>query len=324
MKVDSLDNQLLIGSPEGVITDGQVPMRICKNIFDGITVARCKEYQVVWVVYAALSEPRSQALQAIVSVCPDVPVILLVQMADEPQVREIIRSNPWAYGLNYLICPLTLMDLMYDSPEMHTAVDEDDLVERIRQLEILVMQDDMTGLKNRRYLRRFLPAILQQAHLNQSKVTLLLFDIDNFKHYNDTYGHSVGDDVLRQTAELMQRCCRTQDVVARLGGDEFAVVFWNTASLNDEKIQVRDRRHTHQNHPREAVFMSERFRREMSEKTFDLLGEKGKGRLTISGGMATFPEDAQTAESLFECADQAMLEAKRSGKNRITLVGEPT
>jgi diguanylate cyclase (GGDEF)-like protein len=69
--------------------------------------------------------------------------------------------------------------------------------------------------------------------------------------------------------------------------------------------------------------MAERFRREMSAASFDVLGPKGKGSLTISGGLATFPTDAVNAESLFEKADEAMFEAKRSGKNRLYLVGRP-
>lgn len=316
----SLENQLLIGSAKGVFLDESVPMKRCKTVFEGITLACGQDCGAIWVVNSILPHPRSQALEALVSACPGTPIILLIEMKDEPAVRSVIQSNRWAYGIRYYICPLRLTDL---AGEKHQGiVSPDDLQERICQLELLVMQDDLTGLKNRRYLRSFLPAILEHAETNQSQVTLLLFDIDNFKHYNDTYGHSVGDSVLCQTAELMRRCCRSQDVVVRIGGDEFAVIFWDTSS-KDSGGNREDRRKAHQDHPREAVFMSERFCREMSEKVFDLLGEKGKGRLTISGGLATFPSDARSSDLLFEKADQAMLEAKRSGKNRITLVGEP-
>ncbi|MHC4292062.1 MAG: GGDEF domain-containing protein, partial [Planctomycetota bacterium] len=195
---------------------------------------------------------------------------------------------------------------------------------RIEELETLVVQDDLTGLKNRRYLRQFLPLILQKAKANQCQVTLLLFDIDDFKHYNDSYGHSIGDDVLRQTAKLICLCCRNQDVVTRLGGDEFAVIFWDVPGEQTQTAQsISDRRKSSLGHPRQTVFMAERFRHEMASMPFDHLGPKGKGSLTISGGLATFPTDASSAPELFEKADQAMLEAKRNGKNLIYLVGQP-
>ena len=112
--------------------------------------------------------------------------------------------------------------------------------------------------------------------------------------------------------------------MTRLGGDEFAVIFWD---IPGEQVQagqsVSDRRKSSQDHPRQTVFMAERFRHEMASMPFDHLGPKGKGSLTISGGLATFPTDASSAPELFEKADQAMLEAKRNGKNLIYLVGQP-
>jgi PleD family two-component response regulator len=231
--------------------------------------------------------------------------------------------------LDYVICPVKIETLMAKkaadiSSASGSASDDRDKDRRIEELETLVMRDDLTGLKNRRYLRQFLPSILQKAKEDQYQVTLLLFDIDDFKHYNDSYGHSIGDDVLRQTAKLIRRCCRNQDVVTRLGGDEFAVIFWD---IPGEQVQagqsVSDRRKSSLGHPRQTVFMAERFRHEMASMPFDHLGPKGKGSLTISGGLATFPTDASSAPELFEKADQAMLEAKRNGKNLIYLVGQP-
>jgi two-component system cell cycle response regulator len=251
-------------------------------------------------------------------------------MTDEPVVRQWLSVCGWPPGaVDYVVCPVNAASLIPEQQQMLQNLSEvTELLhqkeQRIRELETLVMQDDLTGLKNRRYLKHFLPMILKTAQANQCQVTLLLFDIDDFKHYNDSYGHSVGDDVLRQTAKLIRRCCRNQDVVVRLGGDEFAVVFWDVPGMTEKPDRVvTDRRKSSQEHPREAVFMAERFRNEMHQTAFDLLGPKGRGSLTISGGLSTFPTDAKTAQELFEKADRAMLEAKRSGKNRIYLVGRP-
>ena len=322
------NNHLLIGTPAKVITDGPILMRHCRNIFEGITIAQQRPLERIFVVYSEIPEPKPQALEALHRICPEATICLLIRMVEEPAVHEWLRACSWVSGcLDYLICPLSTRALIPENAaDMHalsgTTADEQDKDRRIRELAALVTQDDLTDLKNRRYLRQFLPAILQKAEAAGCQVTLLLFDIDNFKHYNDAYGHSVGDDVLRQTAKLMRRCCRDQDVVARLGGDEFAVVFWDVPDDHPYQGTASDRRR-YSDHPRGAVFMAERFRHEMSDTPFDQLGPQGKGALTISGGLATFPTDAPNARQLFEKADQAMLEAKRSGKNRIYLVGQP-
>jgi two-component system cell cycle response regulator len=109
--------------------------------------------------------------------------------------------------------------------------------------------------------------------------------------------------------------------VGRIGGDEFAVVFWDDASLQEPGAQ-QDRRSARANHPLEAIFIARRFRKALEASELPLLGPSGKGVLTISGGLASFPKDGATIDQLFERADAALLEAKRSGKNRVYLVGK--
>ena len=194
------------------------------------------------------------------------------------------------------------------------------LRDRHNGLVNLATTDELTELANGRYFKQFLTKIIDRARAKRFPVTLLLFDIDNFKSYNDQFGHGVGDAILRQTAVLMKRCCRDHDLVARISGDEFAVVFW-------EKEGPRQPRET-QNNPPSRVPNSvravcERFRRLISSQDFQLLGATGQGVLTISGGLAVYPFDAQTPEALIEAADRAlMFDAKRGGKNTIFLVGD--
>jgi PleD family two-component response regulator len=192
---------------------------------------------------------------------------------------------------------------------------------RIKQLEKLATEDELTGLKNRRYIWEFSRQIMEHAGGENGRVTLLVFDIDYFKHYNDMYGHSAGDEILRQTAGLIKRCCRPHDVVGRIGGDEFAVVFWDGPA--HKSVTESERRSLQVDHPREAISIIMRFRKELEKAQISLLGPEDKGALAISGGLASFPRDGSTAKELFEQADNALLEAKRSGKNRIYLVGKP-
>ncbi|MEM8876076.1 MAG: GGDEF domain-containing protein [Planctomycetota bacterium] len=192
------------------------------------------------------------------------------------------------------------------------------LDQRHEALQRLAYFDDLTGIHNGRYFRWFLSRILDRARRNYFPVTLLLFDIDNFKQYNDKYGHAVGDDILRQTAQLMRRCCREHDCVARISGDEFAVVFWE----KEGPREPHDPEHATTNRvPQTPLAIANRFRRLLSDSDFPALGQSGRGKLTISGGMAVFPYDAHTAEELIDAADKAlMFNAKQHGKNSIALV----
>ncbi|MHC4641169.1 MAG: GGDEF domain-containing protein, partial [Planctomycetota bacterium] len=191
-------------------------------------------------------------------------------------------------------------------------------------LEKLATEDDLTGLKNRRYIREFTKQIIEHAEKENRRITLLIFDIDNLKQYNDIYGHSVGDEILRQVAVLMQRCCRSHDVVGRIGGDEFAVVFWDERqAMAEVSADDRERRSAMAEHPKEVVSIAKRFQKELGKAEFHLLGPEGKGELTISGGLASLDPGCSTAQELFEQADKALLVAKRSGKNRIYIVGRP-
>ena len=193
--------------------------------------------------------------------------------------------------------------------------------ERIAQLERLATEDDLTGLKNRKYIWEFARQVIERAGKIGGRITLLVFDVDNLKHYNDLYGHLAGDSILRQAAVLIRRCCRTHDVVGRIGGDEFAVVFWDDPR-REIALDERERRSAGADHPHEAISIAKRFVRVLGMAELNLLGPDGKGVLAISGGLASYPRDGSTIGELFEQADRALLEAKRSGKSRIYLVGK--
>ena len=194
------------------------------------------------------------------------------------------------------------------------------LQDRHNRLYKLAITDQLTGVYNRRHFELFLGSILERAKTMRFQVTLLLFDIDNFKKYNDECGHALGDEILKETAGLMRRCCREHDLVARIGGDEFAVVFWEKElprQPKDPQGQVAPGRV-----PQEPLQILQRFRKTISSREFSGLGTNGRGILTISGGLASFPWDGRTVTELVEAADRALtFGAKKGGKNSIYLVG---
>ncbi|MFH1748524.1 MAG: diguanylate cyclase [Planctomycetota bacterium] len=173
----------------------------------------------------------------------------------------------------------------------------------------LAWTDDLSTLRNRRYFERRLDELLVHCAHQRACLTVLLFDIDGFKTYNDHFGHDTGDALIREVAFLLTSCTRDCDVVARYGGDEFAVLFWDA-----EKPRVPGSRH-----PSEPVALADRFRHAMTAHEFKCLGPEAPGPVTISGGIACYPWDGHTRAELLRAADDAMLAAKQTGKNRIEL-----
>ena len=317
----------------GNITDERY--ELCANMLDAVNAAANNDFAGIGIVMAGASAKLSSVLKAL-RAGSDAKIILLAQMYEEPIAIQLLASicNDTNAADDYLICPIhperfyesiiTTVDSSASKAARSVPVDAK-IEEKIKHLERLATEDDLTGLKNRRYIWEFSRQIIERAALENKRVTLLAFDIDNFKHYNDVYGHSVGDEVLKQAAVLMQRCCRSHDVVGRVGGDEFAVIFWDDPQSKPAGAPD-DRRSPRADHPKEAIFIAKRFVRELEKSELTPLAElgpEGKGVLTISGGLASFPRDGSTIQELFQQADKALLEAKRSGKNRIYLVGKP-
>jgi diguanylate cyclase (GGDEF)-like protein len=189
-----------------------------------------------------------------------------------------------------------------------------DLFTVARRMELfrrLAITDDLTGAHNRRYFMHMAARLLEEARRRRVRSTLLLYDIDDFKRYNDGFGHAAGDEILRETAELMQQIVRKGDLVARVGGDEFAALFCEFGPVRQAGSQ-----------PIQTPYqLVDRFRKAVNSHEFKSLGPSARGTLTISGGLACFPWDGATVEQLLAAADKAMLAAKASGKNNIYLVG---
>ena len=311
---------------------------ICADMTEAIDIAARENFAAIAIVMSGISTRLSCDLKDLRD-NSNAKIILLAQMYEEPIAIHLVDSayNGSTLADDYFICPVGA-DKFYESitttgdrgkAETAPSAAIDTTTEtRIRQLERLATEDDLTGLKNRRYIWEFSRQIIEYAKKENVRVTLLVFDIDNLKQYNDIYGHHAGDEILKEAAVLMRRSCRGHDVVGRVGGDEFAVIFWDDPQQKRAAAPSKsdERRSANADHPAEAIVIAKRFVKELSKagfSSFGGLGPEGKGVLTISGGLASFPRDGETIEQLFQEADKALLEAKRSGKNRIYLVGKP-
>jgi diguanylate cyclase (GGDEF)-like protein len=182
---------------------------------------------------------------------------------------------------------------------------QDQLRATQRKLEEQSITDGLTGLKNRRFFDERLPEEFRRAQRYADPVSLIMIDLDHFKRVNDRYGHQMGDVVLRQAATLVRLAIRDTDIGARYGGEEFAVILPKT-------------------HLAGALAVAERIWRELGQHLYRHEGPGGAGgpevRMTASIGLAFFPsKDITSAELLLKYADDALYQAKRSGRNTICL-----
>jgi diguanylate cyclase len=166
------------------------------------------------------------------------------------------------------------------------------------------LTDPLTGLGNRKYFDRSIETLVQSAMASGEPLSLLMFDIDHFKSFNDSYGHLTGDQVLRLVGMSLKQTIKGQDITARYGGEEFAVVLPNTALR--QALTVAD-------HIRRAV-MSKELKK---KSTGEILG-----RVTISVGVSMLKPGDDT-DSLIERADACLYAAKRNGRNRVICEVDP-
>lgn len=158
--------------------------------------------------------------------------------------------------------------------------------------------DGLTGLFSRRAFAVRLAEEITRCRNFGDHVSLLMLDVDHFKHYNDTNGHPAGDVVLRRVADLLRQSFRKTDMVARYGGEEFAVI-------------IPGLRKDH------ATILADRLRARIEGTDFPHGAGQPLGRVTVSAGVASFPQDTTTGDDLVHSADQALYEAKRAGRNRV-------
>ena len=224
-----------------------------------------------------------------------VPILLMVDENDMNRVAKGLELG----ANDYVIKPIDRNELQ---ARVRTQVRRKRYQDRLRanyeQSLSLALTDSLTGVFNRRYVSAHLPRLLDRAADSNKPVSILMFDIDHFKRVNDTFGHDVGDDVLREVAVRASRNLRNFDLVARLGGEEFVVIMPDTDG-------------------EAALVVAERLRNRIGDTPFKVDAPVDEITVTVSVGVAVGGRVGDTVDTLIKRADEALYHAKRAGRNRV-------
>jgi diguanylate cyclase (GGDEF)-like protein len=220
--------------------------------------------------------------------------VMIVPMTSHGRTNGLLVAESAAPGyfkerdIQMLSIVARSASLALDNAELHKRTEE------------LTLTDELTETFNYRYFVQKLQEEKKRAARYSLPLSLIMVDIDWFKKFNDSYGHEVGNVVLKELSRIIKRCIRDVDIFARYGGEEFVVILPQTPQA-------------------EAAVIGERIR-EQVERTIIDAGAAGKLRVTVSVGVSAFPENGRSQEELVSVADQALYRAKGSGKNVVCTI----
>jgi diguanylate cyclase (GGDEF)-like protein len=241
---------------------------------------------------------------------PDTQVIIITSYASLDTSLTALRHGAY----DYLFKPFEDLDLISAAAKRATEKvllvkenrrllgqlqKQNQQLEKVnRTLKNLACRDGLTGLYNHRYFQDVLTHEIYRAERNETIFSLIFLDVDHFKKYNDTHGHLAGDKLLRKLSDIFTRGVRKSDIVARYGGEEFVIILPSTSKKN-------------------AQIVAEKLRRYIEAFPFEGRETQPTGKLTISLGIAAYPDDGQQRTLLIQRADEAMYRAKNGGRNRV-------
>ena len=238
------------------------------------------------------------------------PSLIIVESIDS--VKDALMTNKFPCPILFLTKArrdFTVRAEGYDFIEDYKNKDE--LITRVKallrikalkdKLERVSTTDDLTGLHNRKYLQERLEEEISRSRRYGTKLSCILFDLDHFKAVNDIYGYEWGDILLKNIANKLHAIVRKEDILTRYGDEEFLLILPNTSEDN-------------------AFLFGERFRREVEKMEFIPQGEEEPHKVTISGGISTYPcmpEVDEDANTIIKYAEHALYNAKHRGRNKI-------
>jgi two-component system cell cycle response regulator len=227
----------------------------------------------------------------------------ILMLSNQDDMKRVVHGLEIGVH-DYILRPLDRNELV---ARAHTQIRKKRFHERLRSTyEVslsMALTDSLTGLHNRRYLEVHLEKLMKQNQETKRSLAVFVLDIDHFKVVNDTYGHGVGDVILKQFSDRLKKNTRSLDLVSRLGGEEFVVILPNVSA---------ERAHA----------VAERLRRAIAEAPFECSVPEGSLSITTSAGGLLINQRIHTIESVLDRADKCLYQAKESGRNCVVFEHE--
>jgi two-component system cell cycle response regulator len=291
------DNPLAAKSMVATLTgDGQTA-RVAATSADALAASKEERFDLIMISLLVDSENGLRLCSHFRSQedTRQIPVLLIVDDFDTPRLVKGLDIG----ANDYLIRPVDPNEMI---ARVRTQVRRRRYQDRLRQNYerslSLALTDAVTGLHNRRYMLRHLEGLIQRATATGKSLAVMLFDIDHFKAVNDTFGHDIGDEVLKGVAQRVSANQRNFDMVSRYGGEEFVVLMPDTFGET-------------------ALSVAERLCQRIAAEPFKISVEPGLRNVTVSIGVTDFQGPNDTADEMLKRADRAMYRAKNGGRNRV-------
>lgn len=262
---------------------------------EGIALAKQHQYDMILLDYQL---PPSNGIEVLRELRSNsdfaTAIVMLSHSNDEELALSCIEAGAQDFIMKSEMTAARLKRAILISKERYQL--ERKIIDSHKQLKALAEKDSLTGLSNRYFFDEALKDAIPKAARDNTTLALLFLDLDKFKNINDTLGHKAGDDFLKEVARRLEKPVREGDKLCRLGGDEFAILVHDFS------------------HPDQIRFLVKRILESLSEPA--ALGDQ-KIDISVSIGVATYPECGQTPVELMQSADIAMYRAKASGRNQV-------
>jgi diguanylate cyclase (GGDEF)-like protein len=256
-----------------------------------IAALRHAHYDLVITDFFMPGMDGVELVREIKTMIPDLPVLVITGHSSVQTAVESVRAG----AFDYIEKPVGLDALQM---RVERALEYADLVASSTEYKRRATVDALTGLYNFGYFQEHLQREIERGKRYDYPISVLMIDMDHLKVYNDAHGHTAGNRVLMQLGELLRTNIRVADVACRFGGEEFAIILPQTGK-------------------KDAYLLCDRLRAIIEQTPFEGEDVMPSGKLTVSSGVATFPDDADDAEDLVERADKALYAAKRNGRNLV-------
>ena len=290
------DEEILRSMLFDLLNDEGYEVEVAAGGLEGISKINTKHYDLIMTDILMPEVTGMEVLAKAKEIYPDSDVIVMTGYASVETAVQSMRLG----AADYITKPFNIDQIRIiisrtlGIKALKRKAEEGDFYKKLSRI------DGLTEVYNHRTFHQLLESEVSRAKRYNRSLSFMMLDIDNFKVFNDSNGHPMGDIALKQLAWIFIKSCRDCDFIARYGGDEFAIIFPETDKS-------------------EASFIGKRLRRIVEESRFDKEEVLPGGTLTISIGLASFPEDAEDKNTLIANADKALYEAKSGGRNKLVI-----